>query len=154
MKKLERIRALLRNQSTLALATTDERGNPHSAPLFFVIDDDLNLYWYSSPMSAHSRYCAMHPRVSVSVYRPTDEWRKICGIQMDGMAIKVEDEAGRKVIESSYLLKFKLGPATRIALKRSTLYRFTPEWVRYLDNARRFGFRFEIEMRTTKSAFG
>jgi hypothetical protein len=32
------------------------------------------------------------------------------------------------------------------AMTRSRLYVFEPSWVRYIDNSRRFGYRFEVRL--------
>lgn len=148
MKKLERVRAFLRSQSTMNLATIDASHHPHSTPLFFVADDELRLYWFSSAGSAHSRQCSEHPSVSVSVYRNTEDWRKICGVQMRGIAAAVHDHATREPVEAGYIARFHLGAVPTIALQRSLLYRFTPTWIRFLDNSRRLGYKFELDLKS------
>jgi len=75
-KQLETIAALLREESTVALATADQRGEPCVAPLFYIVDGELNLYWLSSADSAHSRNLTGNPRASAAVYRHTEKWKE------------------------------------------------------------------------------
>jgi len=140
---LELIDRLISSQSTLALATSDDGGAPHVAPLFYLAQPDLCLYWLSSASSRHSRNLAKNPAAAVTVYRPTEEWRQICGVQMRGTVHVISERAQRGPILSLYVERFHLGGVLRAAMARSRLYRFQPSWVRYLDNSRRFGYKFE-----------
>src|ERR1017187_2648796 len=83
-KKLEMIAAVLRAESTVALATVDERNDPCVASLFYIVDGDLNLYWLSSAASMHSRHLGRNSTASAAVYRHTENWKEICGFQMRG----------------------------------------------------------------------
>jgi uncharacterized protein YhbP (UPF0306 family) len=144
--KLDRIRELLRSQTTLVLATTGESSLPRSTPLFFIADDNLRLYWFSSRSSLHSRNCARNPEVSVAVSRNVFRWQQIEGVQMQGLVSIVTDPALRKPIARDYSERFQLGNLFAFAIQRSSLYCFTPSWVRYLDNSRRFGYKFEMNL--------
>ena len=80
------LRTFLAAEATLSLATVDERGRPHAANVNFVADDRLDLYWVSSPDSAHSRHLERRPDVAVTCYarfRGPDELR---GVQIHGRA--------------------------------------------------------------------
>jgi uncharacterized protein YhbP (UPF0306 family) len=144
--KLDRIRELLRSQTTLVLATTDENSMPRSTPLFFVADEDLRLYWFSSRSSLHSKNCVRHPEVSIAVSRNVHRWQEIEGVQMQGLVSIVTDPALRKPIACDYSARFQLGNFFTFAIQRSSLYCFAPSWVRYLNNARRFGYKFELNL--------
>jgi uncharacterized protein YhbP (UPF0306 family) len=144
--KLDRIRALLRSQTTLVLATIGENSLPRSTPLFYIADDGLHLYWFSSRSSLHSRNCARNPEVSIAVSRNVFRWQEIEGVQMQGVVSIVTDPALRKPITGEYCERFQLGNFFALAIRRSALHCFTPSWVRYLDNARRFGYKFELNL--------
>jgi uncharacterized protein YhbP (UPF0306 family) len=144
--KLDRIRELLRSQTTLALATSDENSMPRSTPLFFIADDDLHLYWFSSRSSLHSRNCARNPVVSIAVSRNVQRWQEIEGVQMQGLVSIVTDPALRKPITRDYCDRFQLGNLFAFAIRRSSLYCFNPSWVRYLNNSLRFGYKFELNL--------
>lgn len=139
----ETVGHLLKNQSTLALATTAEDGAPQIAPLFYVSTDDLRLYWFSSSSSDHSKNLERNSAAAVSVYRPTDQWKEICGVQMRGTVSIVTDNEHRKSIEKAYTERFHLGALFEAALAVTKLYVFEPTWVRYLNNAEHMGYKVE-----------
>jgi uncharacterized protein YhbP (UPF0306 family) len=142
--QLDSIAELLRAQSTLSLATVNEAGMPCVAPLFYIADADLNLYWLSSESSLHSRNLSREPNVAVAVYPQTEEWKEIRGVRMQGTASAVADKALRKTLLAEYCRRFRLGSVLRLAIARSTLYKFTPRTFRLVDNSKGFGFRFEL----------
>lgn len=142
--KLRQIRSLLARQTTLVLATIDDNARPRSTPLFFIGGDGLRLYWFSARSSRHSRNCARFPRVSVAVFRSTRNWQQIRGVQMDGLVSVVADRALRRQVDGDYRARFSLDDRFAAAIRRSALYCFVPAWVRYLDNSREFGFKFEL----------
>ena len=137
--------ALLRGQSTLMLSTCDEAGWPQATPLFYYVDDDLGLYWFSAEHSAHSRHVLRDARVAVTVSEPTDQWREIRGVQMRGEASVITGSM-RKTIKALYCGRFDLGTTFRLAIMQSTLFRFRPSWIRYIDNTRGLGYKFEISL--------
>lgn len=143
-----RIRSLLRRQSTLVLATADEHGVPHTAPLFFLAGDDLRLYWFSSRATRHSQNCARNPAASIAVFRNTSQWRQIQGVQMQGSVSVVADRTLRSAIRKKYCSRFQLDARFAVVLRLSSLYCFTPSWVRLIDNARRFGEKIEIGLKS------
>ncbi len=144
--KLERVRLLVLSQTTLALATADENSTPRTTPLFYLADDALRLYWFSSRSSLHSKNLARNPRASVAVFRQVESWRQIQGIEMQGSAAIVAAKPLRESITRDYCERFQLGNLFALAIGRSALYCFTPSWLRYIDNTRRFGYKFEIEL--------
>jgi uncharacterized protein YhbP (UPF0306 family) len=145
-KQLEWIVALLRAESTLALATADADGLPYVAPLFYLVDSDLTLYWFSSARSQHSLNLLREPRAAATVYRAVHHWRDIRGVQMSGVTSMVDDPALRKRIASEYCDRFQLGTAFRLAIRQSTLYAFKPSFLRGIDNSHHFGEKFEITL--------
>ena len=144
--KLDQIRALLRSQTTLVLATTGEDSLARSTPLFFIADDGLRLYWFSSPSRLHSRNCARNPEASIAISNHTRRWQQIQGVQMQGSVSLVTERSLRNAIASAYSARFQLGNLFAFTIRRSSLYCFTPSWVRYLDNSRRFGYKFELAL--------
>jgi uncharacterized protein YhbP (UPF0306 family) len=145
-RKLEIVRRFLDLHSTLTLATVDPDASPRSTPLFYRSTPALSLYWFSSPRSAHSVNCARNPITSIAVYAHTTFWRQIQGLQMRGSVSRVKDPRLRGIIAADFTARFHLGPAPRLALRAAALFCFVPSWLRYLDNSRRFGFRFELKM--------
>jgi hypothetical protein len=144
VKRTQQVAAFLKSQSTLSLATTAGDGSPQVAPLFYLADDDLRLYWLSSASSQHSRSLKRNPAAAVCVYSPTEQWKEIRGVQMRGAVSVITARSRRSEIVQAYCSRFHLEPLFQDAIARSRLYCFQPEWVRYLDNSKRFGYKFEL----------
>lgn len=138
------IAAFLAAHNTMALATAG--AVPHVAPLFYVPGEGLRLFWFSSARSAHSRALKSDPQAAVTVFADTADWRHIRGVQMRGRAMPVRSRRVRGEMARAYRERFGLSRAFDLVMARSTLFCFEPTWARYVDNTRRFGYRFEIEL--------
>jgi uncharacterized protein len=143
-RQLEIIAGLLRAESTVALATVDEHGEPCVASLFYLVDGDMNLYWLSSAASMHSRNLGIDSTASAAIHRHTEHWKEICGVQMRGRVEVVSEAERRSTLLKVYCERFSLGSVLRMSIGRSTMYQFRPEWFRYIDNSKRFGYKFEV----------
>ena len=143
-KQLELVAALLNEETTLSLATTGEDGLACVAPLFYIADNELSLYWLSSESSLHSLNLTATPRVAATVYRSVENWKQIRGVQLRGVVNKVTEPDRRAALVKAYCKRFKLGRVLRLVLGQSTLYCLKPEFLRYIDNARGFGSKFEL----------
>jgi uncharacterized protein YhbP (UPF0306 family) len=143
-KQLDRIAQLLRQQTTLSLSTTGEDGQPCLAPLFYIVDENLSLYWLSSPSSLHSRNLLHTPHAAAAVYCAAQSWREIRGVQMRGSVSVLTETQRRDAITKSYCERFNLGRVLRLAVKQSVLHLFQPSFFRYIDNSRGFGSKFEL----------
>lgn len=148
-KQLERIAVLLREQSTLALATRDDSGQACIAPLFYICDDDLSLYWLSAEASQHSRNLNHSPDAAITIHTQTANWREICGVQMRGSVTAISDRKRRQAMIKAYCQRFELSSIFRMAISRCTLFVFRPAFIRYIDNSQRFGKRIELESGVT-----
>ena len=143
-KQLELIAALLSEETTLSLATAGEDGEPCVAPLFYIADKDLTLYWLSSQSGLHSQNLKRMPRAAATVYRSTGNWKEIRGAQMRGTVSQVTEPERRAALIRAYCERFKLGRVLSLAIRQSALYAFLPEHLRFIDNAKGFGFKFEL----------
>lgn len=139
---LERLYRFLATRSTLTLATIGPDGAPLAAPLFFAADQSLNLYFVSSPDSRHSLALATRLHVAVSVYTETWDWREIQGLQMEGTARSLA-RAARDAALAVYTAKFPFVAGMRPLLDASTFHSIAPDWIRWIDNTRGFGYREE-----------
>ncbi|XAL99384.1 pyridoxamine 5'-phosphate oxidase family protein [Phycisphaeraceae bacterium D3-23] len=139
------ITAFLIAHRTMSLATVDADGAPHAANVQYVSDDAWNLYWVSSPESAHSLHLAERPGAAVTAYAHTDAPDQIHGLQMHGRANAVQNEKAialvRKLYDATY--PFTAEPPYRDAIDAQTFYRLRPTWLRWIDNRRGFGWSYE-----------
>jgi uncharacterized protein YhbP (UPF0306 family) len=143
-RQLKLIAALLREETTLSLATTCADGEPSIAPLFYIADEELNLYWLSSRSSEHSQNLLRSPRASAAIYCSAKSWREIRGVQLRGPVGIVAEPERRAVIVKKYCERFNLGRVFSLAIRRSTLYSLQPEFFRLIDNSKGFGGNFEL----------
>lgn len=144
VKEQEQVLEFLRSQHILTLATVCEDGSSSATPLFYLLHGGFCLYWVSSSSSRHSRNLASGREVEAGVHTATDRWKEIRGVQMRGAVQVVTDSREREEVLRSYAGRFGLGPALRMALTQSTLYRFVPSWIRMIDNSRHFGYKYEF----------
>src|SRR5208337_3649424 len=143
-KQLELVAALLNEETTMSLATTGEQGQACVAPLFYIVDKELSLYWLSSESSLHSMNLAGNPCAAATVYRSVESWKKIRGVQLCGIVSKVTVPERRDILLTAYCKRFKLGRVLRPVVRQSNIYCFKPDFFRYIDNARGFGYKFEL----------
>lgn len=136
----------LAGQSTLALATAGEQdGRPQVTPVFFVSDDAFNLYWISSPDSRHSINIADWDETAAAIYVDTWEWTGIKGLQLEGKASRVSRQEDRQRVLALYKAKFAfVNERFEALIEESILYVLRPRWLRWLDNARHFGYKQEF----------
>ena len=140
------IREFLETQSTLALATVNTAGHPETAPVFYVSDDQFNLYWLSGTQVAHSLNLNAHSQASGSVYPTIWQWTDIVGLQIKGVAQAISDERVREQILLIYLRKFQLPPSFDSLIASSTLYVLRPTWLRWVNNSVQFGYKIELDL--------
>ncbi len=146
MNRLATVAAFLASQNALALSTVGPGGEPCIAPLFYLVEQGLRLCWFSSRSSRHSCNLRNNGQAAVAVYAPGPDWRKIRGVQMRGTVSVIKDPERRRTVAREYAARFQLGPSFNAAIARSGLYAFEPSWVRYIDNSRRFGYKFELSV--------
>jgi len=145
----------LARHTTLSLATCYD-GRPWSTDLFYASDEGCQLYFVSSVTTLHSKHIAANPRVSVSISRQCSDWKEIKGLQLDGVA-SVVSEAEHDWVTEMYLTKFpalkKLHKASEILriFRESSFYRISPEWIRLIDNSKKFKHKDEMLFGTAES---
>jgi len=127
----------------MALATTDPEGNPHAAPVYFVHDENLKLYFFSEVRSAHSQHIAQNPRVAAAIYPECQTWRSIKGLQMRGEVRLVKSSMEWDTAWAHYQVKFPFVRALKVVVAKNQLYVFSANWMRLVDNSQGFGFKEE-----------
>ena len=140
-----KVAAFLESCRTAALATADRQHTPYAANIQYVSDDALNLYWVSSPESAHSQHLLARPDVAMTVYAHVDAPGQIHGVQMRGRAGVVADPEAVGLVRTLYeaMYPFASQPPYREAVAAQSFYRFRPTWLRWIDNREGFGWKAE-----------
>lgn len=95
------VQKFLQGRMLLALATKDPKGNPWICNVYFVHDEDLNMYFFSEPRTNHSQHVEHNPNVAFTVAWHDDQNladRK--AIQAQGVCRRVNNwiEVGKKLI--------------------------------------------------------
>lgn len=140
--ELEPVRALLEETTTLVLATRSADGAPRATPLYFAADPDLRLIFLSDPGSAHSLNVGRDGRASLALYPEESDWRRLRGLQMQGIVDRLEGPAA-EAARGVYSRRFAFLGLLAQALAASATYAFRPTWIRLIDNRRGFGFQQE-----------
>lgn len=135
----------------MTLATVGPGGEPQAAAVFYAADDELGLYFLSSPESRHSRNLAREPRVAATIQDDGQNWREITGLQIEGTVVLVEGEDRIAGVVRLFAGRFEflrelltngdaLGPPELEGpLASSRFYVLRPNWIRSIDNKRGFG---------------
>lgn len=136
------LRKFLAKTATMTLATVDEAGMPHAASVNFMADDDLNLYWLSKTDSAHSLHLAARPRIAAAIYAPFRLPVGIRGLQLHGRAEQMPADRFDP-LWSLFCKRFIYAIPFKARAQSERFYRLTPDWLRWIDNSVRFGFKVE-----------
>ena len=151
----ERLQAFLAAHNTMTLATIALDGTPQAAAVFYAADDDLNLYFLSSPNSRHSQNLSRQPQVAATVHADGQAWQAIQGLQIQGIAYQVDGPGELARATRVYAGRFEFlkglldavatnGPvALRGPVASSRFYVLRPTWIRLIDNTRGFGHKEE-----------
>ncbi len=81
---------------------------PANATVYYVNDDDLNLYWISTTDKHHSRNISKNPKVAVAI--SVQESEPTVGIQIEGVASRITDPAELRGSAELYHAKFHHDP--------------------------------------------
>ena len=127
----------------MTLATTDPEGNPHAAPVYFVADDELRLYFFSEAKSQHSQNVAQNPQIAAAIYPECEGWQGIKGLQLRGKISIVESPQEWDSTWERYQVKFPFVRALKAVVAKNQLYVFIPSWIRLVYNSQGFGYKKE-----------
>ncbi|WP_428389497.1 pyridoxamine 5'-phosphate oxidase family protein [Mucisphaera sp.] len=134
---------------TASLATSAADGTPHAANIQYASDGGFRLLWVSSPNTEHSQHTAQNPRAAITVYAHDDRPQSIHGVQMRGTVQPIENPTEWNNAWEAYTAKFPfvaIDPGFKVMIEKQSFYRFTPTWLRWIDNRRSFGWKVERDL--------
>lgn len=147
------IQRFLGSHSTATLATCGDDG-PWAADIYFV-SRGLRIYFLSDPDTRHGRHIGDGATVVLTVHGEFWHWSEIKGVQMVGWCYPAPDGEAQEGL-NLYALKFPFlsellggSPADLEALRSAfsvRVYAVDVRWVRWLDNSRGFGFKWERDI--------
>jgi len=144
---------LIQIQKTLVLATADPE--PWCAPVYYVYQQP-EFFFFSSESSRHISGALAGNRCAASIFRDSDDWHEIEGLQMDGKLERIQLGTKAVSVFHAYLNKFPAVKQSFLDLTldlarftqhfRTQLYAFVPEHVFYLNNQTGLDKRREIQL--------
>jgi uncharacterized protein YhbP (UPF0306 family) len=138
----------LASHRVVTLATNGPEG-PWAAAVFY-LNIGFDLVFLSSAKSRHAQNLAANPAVAGTVQEDYEDWREIKGVQLEGMAKRLQgDDAARAW--ALYGEKVPVakpgggGPGSiAAALDRVSWYRLEAKRAYFVDNAAGFGHRDQV----------
>ena len=88
----------------LSLATVNAAGRPWVCDVHFTVDDELNIYFHSSPSSRHSQEIVANPYVAASIVAQHAKGQKIRGVYLEGIASEYEPGSYIITVTDWYLI--------------------------------------------------
>ena len=124
------------NSNTILSLSTSTSDSPYICNLFYVCDDDLNIYFATHKQSHKAQKLLRNPFISLSVW----EHKKML-VQADGQASELSDETQRlqiidKLAESSLKGDNFWPPLFRIGGQDYIVFKIKLNWIRKLDLVR------------------
>jgi uncharacterized protein YhbP (UPF0306 family) len=99
------LRDYLQKPDVMQLATVHD-GQPWACTVHFYADENLQIYWMSTPERRHSLEVKDDKRVAVAVAIRAERDKPPIGVQMEGDAERIDDEEEMKRIIPLYAQKF------------------------------------------------
>jgi uncharacterized protein YhbP (UPF0306 family) len=134
MEVKDLIKKYLSKSRMMQIATVDN-GQPWICTVYYVEDEDLNLYWLSHPTRRHSKEIEKHNKVAIAV--PVKFDKPVTGIQAEGKVEVVEDTDEIAKVMRDYVNKYDSGRQfydNFVAGKNEHyLYKFTPKKYKLFD---------------------
>lgn len=97
MRTEQEIKDYLINSKYMCVGTSDKEGNVWTAPLTYVADEDLNIYFHSALDSIHIQNIRENPEVAFSIYDSDQMLAEIDGIQGKAIVGQLENDEVEKV---------------------------------------------------------
>lgn len=95
------------NDSRVMQLATVAGDQPWICSVYFVTDDNHNLYWLSLPSRQHSQEIAQQPNVAAAIAVKLDQ--PIIGIQISGRAEIISDDTVIAAVMATYISKYNTG---------------------------------------------
>lgn len=98
----EQTRQILESTRYATISTVDEDGLPWAAPVWYVLDEQNNIYWWSPKDSQHSKNIANNSKCYITLFDSSLPEGKGVGLYIRATALEVSDEAEIKTAISLY----------------------------------------------------
>ncbi len=105
MNPTDVIKSYLKEQHMMQLATVSD-GQPWCCTVYFVTDENYNLYWASVPSRRHSKEVNNHQQVAVAIPVKFVKGQPVAGLQIEGSAKELAPSPEIRAVAKSYATKF------------------------------------------------
>ena len=145
----DQIISYLENHNVMSLATTGADG-PWASAVFFA-NEGLDIYFLSSPTTRHALNLAGDARVGATVQEDYARWELIKGVQLEGVAKRLNDDAtghARALFEKKFPFVGSDQAAAQIAaaMQKVGWYRLSPSRAYFIDNSKGLGHRDRLDL--------
>lgn len=141
-----KILEVLRDHHTMVLATIRPDGYPQATTVNY-IHDDLTVYFATDATSQKAGNIKLNNKVSVAVASETQDFYKLRGLSMSGIAKRVSD---KQRSEELALRLFQVLPQSKRYVpenpKRLAVYEIRPVAIALVDYASGFGKTYLVEL--------
>ncbi len=131
----EKIRQYMCGDTQAMQLATVAGNQPWVCTVYFVADDELNLYWLSWPTRRHSKELMGNSKVAAAIAIKQDQ--PIIGVQIEGIAEEVEDAGVVESVVQKYVSKYGVGREFYknfiIGANHHRMYRLTPSLFVLMD---------------------
>ncbi len=132
-------RQILEDGFIMSLGTADESG-PWVAPITYVFDNDMNLYWLSMPSARHSEAIGKNAKVACAIVADASV-QKERALQIEGTARLVQ-ESSLELEQKMHTKKGKPVPAStdEVQPRKQVWYKLMPTRIELIHNEK-FGYK-------------
>lgn len=84
----------------LMQVSTAKDNQPWTCSVYFAYDNDLNLYWISTPQRRHSQEIATNEKVGGTIVLPHSSGQEVRGLQFQGVGKRATGEDMKKAMDA------------------------------------------------------
>ena len=95
-------------QAKLMQVATSKGNQPWACTVYFSFDDELNLYWISTPDRRHSEEIRNNEKVAGTIVLPHTPGDKVRGVQFQGVAEELNDKDEAKEAMKNYAERYSM----------------------------------------------
>lgn len=136
MDPRELLKQYLQERHMMQVATVAD-DQPWCCTVYFVADDDQNLYWASLPTRRHSQEIKQHSKVAIAIPVKFVKGEPVAGIQMSGTAEELLPSEDIRPVAKQYAAKFARDEVWIEHFvaggTQHRLYKFTPNTIALFD---------------------
>jgi uncharacterized protein len=124
-------------QAKLLQVATSKDNQPWACTVYFAHDENLNLYWISTPKRRHSIELRINPKVAGIIVLPHIPGDEVRGLQFQGTAQELRDPDEALTAMQYYKDRYNMPPARVDAIINDTdghlCYKITPSTIVLFD---------------------